>query len=87
MAPVKAVLGLVAVISRVWPWLGAQIASYLWFHPHGRDNSRYPDGAISFDLKVVGHEISGFTWVQAIQCCYSMAGVVRVPTWRRWRLR
>ena len=51
----------VSVLSRVSPWLGSRIAWYLWFHPHGRSSTRYPDGAETFTLKVLGHELSGYT--------------------------
>ena len=51
----------VSILSRISPWLGSRIAWYLWFHPHGRSNSRYPDGAEKFAVKVFGHELSGYT--------------------------
>lgn len=57
----KAALRLVGVVSRIWPWLGSKIAWYLWFHPHGRPNTRYPDGAEEFGMTVAGHEVSGYT--------------------------
>lgn len=56
----KAVLWFVGVVSRVWPWLGSKIAWYLWFHPHGRPNTGYPESSEKFDMKVAGHQISGF---------------------------
>ncbi len=52
---------IVGLISRLSARLGSRIAWYLWFHPHGRPNTSYPDGARSFSLAVAGHEISGFT--------------------------
>ncbi len=52
---------LVSVVSKVSPWLGAKLAWYLWFHPHGRRNTRYPDQAEMFTLQVFGHNMEGFT--------------------------
>ncbi len=52
---------LMSIVSRLSPRLGARIAWYLWFHPHGRKNARYPDGADEFQLEVYGHEVKGFT--------------------------
>ena len=57
----KMIPRLVSITSKVWPWLGAKIAWYLWFHPHGRDNSRYPDKAEQFEVEVFGHKMSGFS--------------------------
>lgn len=52
---------MVSVLSRLSPWLGAKLAWYLWFHPHGRDNARFPRGAKRFELEVIGHKTAGFT--------------------------
>ncbi len=52
---------LVGVISRVSAGLGAALAWFLWFRPHGRPNTRLPDEAETFSLSVAGHDISGFT--------------------------
>lgn len=52
---------LVSIISRLSPRLGARIAWYLWVHPHGRKNTRYPANAKVFEVEVHGHELGGFT--------------------------
>lgn len=50
----------IGVISRFSARLGSAIAWYLWFHPHGRPNTRLPENAESFLFGVAGHEVSGF---------------------------
>jgi len=50
-----------AAISRLSPRLGARLAWYLWVHPHGRKNARFPDDANVFEVGVYGHELSGYT--------------------------
>jgi len=50
-----------SVISKLLPRLATRICWYLWFHPHGRKNARYPDGAEVFHFEVYGHELAGFT--------------------------
>ncbi|MDJ0952640.1 MAG: alpha/beta hydrolase [Acidimicrobiia bacterium] len=52
---------LVSVLSRLSGRLGARLAWYLWFHPHGRRNTRYPEAAEEFTLEVFGHQMDGFT--------------------------
>lgn len=54
------ILRLVGFASRISSRLGAAIAWYLWFHPHGRPNTKIPEGADEFSLSVAGHDISGF---------------------------
>ncbi|MEA2000857.1 MAG: alpha/beta fold hydrolase [Actinomycetota bacterium] len=51
----------ISIVSRISPRLGGRIAWYLWFHPHGRANTRYPDGAERFTINVFRHEISGYS--------------------------
>jgi pimeloyl-ACP methyl ester carboxylesterase len=52
---------MVATVSRVFPGLGARIAWYLWFRPHGREGKRYPEGAQKFAFELFGRVVSGFT--------------------------
>lgn len=54
-------LRMVGVAGRISPWLGEKIAWYLWFHPHGRNNTRYPDRAEEFTVAVFGHRMQGYT--------------------------
>lgn len=54
------VVRVVSVVSRLFPRLGARIAWYLWFHPRGRANTRYPAEAKEFTLKVLGHDVVGY---------------------------
>ncbi len=50
-----------SIISRLSPRLGARLGWYLWFHPHGRKNTRYPSNAELFEVEVVGHQLTGYT--------------------------
>lgn len=58
MALIPKLVGLVSLVSAR---LGAAVAWFLWFHPHGRPNTRLPDGAVTFSLSVAGHNIYGFS--------------------------
>ena len=51
----------VSIASRLSARLGSALAWYLWFHPHGRPNTRLPDGADPFSLTVFDHDLEGFT--------------------------
>jgi pimeloyl-ACP methyl ester carboxylesterase len=52
---------LMSIVSRLFPRLGAAIAWYFWFRPHGRKSRRYPEGAEEFTFDVLEHVVNGFT--------------------------
>ena len=51
----------ISLLSRLSARLGSSLAWYLWVHPHGRPNTRLPDGAAPFSITVFGHDLEGFT--------------------------
>ena len=57
----KLIPRVVAIVSRVSARLGARLAWYLWFHPHGRPATRHPQDAEAISLQVYGHEVGGFS--------------------------
>ena len=50
----------VSLASRLSARLGSALAWYLWFHPHGRANTRLPAGSESFALTVFDHDLEGY---------------------------
>jgi pimeloyl-ACP methyl ester carboxylesterase len=51
---------LISIVSNLSARLGERLAWFLWFHPHGRHATKYPDGAEPLTVEVLGHKLRGF---------------------------